>query len=119
MSDFETVANVGDIPEGEGRSYAVNGRMVGIFNIDGEYSAINDTCPHMGASLASGHVEGSAVTCPWHAWRFCVKEGTWLDNPNAKVKTDKYEVRLEGTHIQVKVPAPPQPPNPGESSTDS
>lgn len=117
MSDFETVAKIGDIPDGEGRSFAVNGRMVGVFNISGEYSAINDTCPHMGASLASGYVEGSAVTCPWHAWRFCVKEGTWLDNPNAKVKTDAYEVRLDGNEIQVKVPPPPKP-APQEDSSE-
>jgi nitrite reductase (NADH) small subunit/3-phenylpropionate/trans-cinnamate dioxygenase ferredoxin subunit len=104
MSDFQTVAKVGDIPIGEARAYQVNGKMVAVFNVDGEYSAINDLCPHMGASLASGYVEKETVTCPWHAWRFCITDGTWMDNPNAKVKTDCYAIRVEGNEIQVDVP---------------
>jgi len=107
MAEFTTVAKVGDIPENEGRSYPVEGRMIAIFNTGDEYSAINDFCIHMGASLATGYCEDGAVTCPWHAWRFSVKDGTWLDNP--KVKTDCYEVRVEGDDIQVFVPPPPQP----------
>ncbi len=110
MSEFCTVATVDDIPEGEGRAYPVDGRMVAVFRLNGEYSAINDTCPHMGASLASGYVEENVVTCPWHAWRFCVSDGTWMDNPNAKVKTEVYEVRVQDGVVQVKVPSPPVPP---------
>lgn len=104
MPEFHTVARVGDIPEGEGRCYPVDGTMVAVFNIGGRYSAINDTCPHMGASLASGYVEGEAVTCPWHAWRFSVTDGTWLENP--RVKTDAYEIRVIGDEIQVRLPDP-------------
>jgi nitrite reductase (NADH) small subunit/3-phenylpropionate/trans-cinnamate dioxygenase ferredoxin subunit len=107
MADFQTVAKVGEIPVGEGRSFPVNGRIVGVFNVDGEYRAINDICPHMGASLSSGPLDGTAVMCPWHAWRFCVNDGTWLDNPKSKVKTETYEVRVIGDEIQVLVPDPP------------
>ena len=106
MSDFETVARVGDIPEGEGRAFCVNGKMVAVFLTDGEYSAIDDLCPHMGASLATGYVEGSGVTCPWHAWRFCIKTGTWLDNPNSKTRTGTFAVRVVDQDIQVHVPDP-------------
>lgn len=115
MSDFEFVARTGDIPAGEGRSFPVNGRMVAVFHLDGEYFAINDTCPHMGASLASGYVENEAVYCPWHAWRFCVKDGTWLDNPKASLKTDCYDVKVEGDEIYVHVPDPPPRTPPAES----
>ena len=106
MSDFHTVAQVDEIPDGEGRAFAVDGVMVAVFMVDGEYFAINDTCPHMGASLATGYVEDGGVTCPWHAWRFCVQDGTWLDNPNAKVKTDAFPVRVQGNDIQVQLAAP-------------
>ena len=104
MSDFVTVARVGEIPPGEGRSYPVDGRIVGVFHIDGAYFAINDACPHMGASLASGYVENGAVICPWHAWRFSIKDGRWLDNPTSKLKVETYAVRVEGNEIQVCVP---------------
>lgn len=102
MAEFTTVAKVGDIPEGTGQAYAVNGRMVAVFNEGGKYSAIDDFCPHMGASLAGGHLQQGVVTCPWHAWRFDVCDGTWCDNP--KIKIDAFEVRVEGDEIQVLVP---------------
>ena len=108
MSAYQSVARVGDIPAGEGRCYSVAGKLVAVFLVDGEYHAINDTCPHMGASLAEGYVEDGAVYCPWHAWRFCVKDGTWLDNPKSSVKTDAYDVRLNGDEIQVRLPESPE-----------
>ncbi len=122
MTEFHTVAKVGDIPEGEGRSFAVDGKMVGVFLTGGEYCAIDDTCPHMGASLASGYLEDGAVTCPWHAWRFCVKDGTWLDNPDSRVKTTAFPVRIVGDEIQVQVTASESETSNGsteESPTDS
>ena len=104
MSEFVTVSKVGGIEDGTGQAFNVGGKMVAVFNCGGAYHAINDFCPHMGASLAGGYVEDEAVTCPWHAWRFSVKDGTWLDNPN--VSTDSYEVRVEGDEIQVRVENP-------------
>lgn len=102
MAEFTTVAKVGDIDEGNGASFAVNGRMVAVFNTGGQYEAIDDNCPHMGASLAGGYVENGIVTCPWHAWRFKTCDGTWCDNP--KVSIDSFEVRVENGEIQVDVP---------------
>jgi nitrite reductase (NADH) small subunit/3-phenylpropionate/trans-cinnamate dioxygenase ferredoxin subunit len=107
MSEFTTVAKTSDIPEGTGAAFAVNGRMVAVFNDGGKFFAIDDFCPHMGASLAGGPVENGIVTCPWHAWRFCVHDGKWCDNPRLKV--DNFEVRVEGDDVQVRV-VPKQPP---------
>lgn len=102
MTDFVTVAKVGEIEEGQGQAFPVNGRMVAVFNCGGEYFAINDFCPHMGASLASGYLEGETVICPWHAWRFRVTDGCWMDNP--KIKTENYPLRIVDGEIQVSVP---------------
>ncbi len=99
MTTFKTVAKVGDIPPGEGRAYELDGRMVAVFLIDGEYQAIDDFCPHMGASLAAGAVEAGLVICPWHAWCFKLSDGTWCDNP--KIKVDVFEVLIEGNEIKV------------------
>ena len=109
MADFQTVAHVGDIPEGEGRAFCVNGKMVAVFLANGEYSAINDLCPHMGASLAAGYVEDGGVTCPWHAWSFCVKTGIWLDNPNAKTAVPTINPGTLGNAamINIALAAPP------------
>lgn len=103
MTDFTTVAKTSDIPPGQGQAFPVNNRMVAVFNDAGTFFAIDDFCPHMGASLAGGYLEDGMVACPWHAWRFCVKNGTWCDNP--KIKIDAFEIRVVGDEVQVKVPA--------------
>lgn len=111
--EFQTVARTGDIPEGQGRCFSVNGTMVGVFLDQGRYFAINDFCPHMGASLAEGYVENGAVMCPWHAWRFSLCDGTWLDNSKSSIRTNSYPIRVEGDLIQVSVPNP-TPADPGQ-----
>jgi nitrite reductase (NADH) small subunit/3-phenylpropionate/trans-cinnamate dioxygenase ferredoxin subunit len=100
MSEFVTVAKVGAIPEGQGAAFIVNGRTVAVFLENGQYFAIDDFCPHMGASLAGGYLEDGIVTCPWHAWRFCVRDGTWCDNP--RISIDSFEVRVIDDQIQVR-----------------
>ena len=105
-NSFTTVAQVGDIPEGEGRAFVVHGRIVAVFLDQGAYHAIDDLCPHMGASLAAGALVDGVVMCPWHAWRFRICDGTWCDNP--KIKIDGFEVRVKDGQIQVRVPSPPE-----------
>lgn len=99
MSEFSFACKTDEIPEGCGKTVVVNGRLVAVFHCDGEFSAIDDLCPHMGASLGAGAVENGIVTCPWHAWRFSVKDGSWRDNP--KLKIDRFEVRVQGEEVLV------------------
>ncbi len=102
MSEFITVAKVGAIPDGQGGTFAIGDKLVAVFNRGGTYYAIDDLCPHMGASLGAGQLdEEGAVTCPWHAWRFEVCDGTWRDNPRLKIPS--YPVRIVGEEIQVSV----------------
>lgn len=115
MSEFTTVAKTVDIPQGTGSAFPVNGRMVAVFNEEGQFFAIDDICPHMGASLAGGHVENGTVSCPWHAWRFCIHDGTWCDNP--KIGIDRFDLRVVEDEIQVLVPNPEASP-PAVDQTD-
>ncbi|MFQ5950457.1 MAG: Rieske (2Fe-2S) protein [Candidatus Geothermarchaeales archaeon] len=62
--DFVTVARVGEIPPGEGRVTTVNGTKVALFNVDGEFYAIDNTCLHLGGPLGEGALEGTVVSCP-------------------------------------------------------
>jgi len=101
-ADFVTVARVGSIPEGRGGTFCVNKRLVAVFRSNDEYYAIDDLCPHMGASLGAGEVQEGVVSCPWHAWRFSICDGTWRDNP--RIKISSYEVRVVDGDIQVRVP---------------
>lgn len=105
MSAWRVVAKTNEIPGEGGRTFAVDGKLIAIFRVGEGYRAINDLCPHMGASLAEGYVENGAVTCPWHAWRFCLKDGLWLDSPKSSVRTDTYAVRVEGDELLIELPS--------------
>lgn len=99
MSEFVSVAHVDDIPVGKSKAFEVGDRLIAVFNDDGNLFAIDDMCPHMGASLATGHLEDSTVACPWHGWRFDVRDGSWCDN--RRLKTDTFAVRIVGDRIEV------------------
>jgi nitrite reductase (NADH) small subunit/3-phenylpropionate/trans-cinnamate dioxygenase ferredoxin subunit len=101
MAAFHTVCHVADLPEGEGRTVAVGNKLIAVFRTGGQYFAIDDVCPHMGASLSGGYVEGGIVTCPWHAWRFRLADGAWADNP--RIKIGCFLVRVVGEEVQVEV----------------
>lgn len=102
MSKFVTVARVGEIPEGRGKTFTVGDREIAVFHTAGQYFALDDYCPHMGASLGCGEVREGAVICDRHLWAFNLADGTCLDVPRMKAET--FEVRVEGDAIQVRVP---------------
>lgn len=98
---FVRVASVDDLKDGEGKEIEANGKKIALFKIDGEFFAIDNTCPHHGGPLGEGSLEDDVVTCPWHGWRFNVKTGVSPVVPTAKVKT--YEVKIEGDGVCVDV----------------
>ena len=102
MTTFQTVARVSEIPPGQCRAFSMGKYQVAVFNVDGEFRAIDDMCPHQGASLSAGHCDGGIVTCPLHAWRFDTADGTWLDSPRLKI--DVFPVRIVGDEIQIGPP---------------
>ena len=98
---FQTVARVGEILEGQGRAYEVEGRMIAVFLDGGQYYAIDDACPHQGAPLSDGIVFDRSVTCSWHGWRFSLENGRHLEGSRCRVGT--YPVRVVSDEIQVAV----------------
>jgi nitrite reductase (NADH) small subunit/3-phenylpropionate/trans-cinnamate dioxygenase ferredoxin subunit len=103
MTEYRTICRTGDIPAGEGKTVAVGSKLLAVFHEGSNFFAIDDVCPHMGASLSGGFVENGIVTCPWHAWRFRLSDGAWADNP--RIKTGCFPVRVVGDEIQVEVDA--------------
>lgn len=101
MAEFVTAAKSAEIPAGEGRMCDVRGRQVALFNVDGQFHAIDNTCLHRGGPLGEGELSGKIVMCPWHGWTYDVTTGECTFNPSVKV--EKLEVRLEGDEVQVSV----------------
>ena len=102
MNQFITVAKVGEIPEGRGRTFTVGDRRMALFSVAGNYYALADACPHMGASLGVGDVRNGTVICDRHLWAYRLEDGVCADSPNLKAET--FEVRIDGDRIQVRLP---------------
>jgi len=66
---------VGELPAGKSRRIQLSDVEVSVFNVEGVYYAIKDTCPHQEVSLSSGTVEGTVLTCPGHVWKFDLVDG--------------------------------------------
>jgi nitrite reductase/ring-hydroxylating ferredoxin subunit len=101
MSEFVKAMAAAELPPGKGTELSLGGRGVALFNVDGSYYAISNTCLHRGGPLGQGFVEGATVTCPWHAWMFDVRTGQNVVNGELKVAC--YETRVEDGQVLVKV----------------
>ena len=99
MGEFVRVTGTTDVKSGQGIVVEVNGKTLAVFNVNGAFHAIDNTCIHRGGPLGEGDLEGSVVTCPWHGWQYDVTTGACVANPAAKV--ERYEVKLEGTDVKV------------------
>ena len=69
------VASTQELPPGGAKQAQAGGRTLAVFNVDGTFYAIDDTCPHRGAPLSEGECVGSELICPWHDARFDLATG--------------------------------------------
>jgi 3-phenylpropionate/trans-cinnamate dioxygenase ferredoxin subunit len=102
MADFVRVARTDEIGPGEARLVEVKGRQIALFNVDGEYFAIDNMCTHEEASLAEGEVSGHEVSCPLHGAKFDIRTGEVLGRP-AYDDVARFDVRVTGNDIEIDV----------------
>ncbi len=100
---FTRAATVEELAPGTAKQVTLNGRKLALFNINGTFYAIEDTCPHRGGPLSEGELEGTQVTCPWHGARFDVTAGTHL-SPPAPRDVASFKVQVVGNEVQVDLP---------------
>ena len=86
------VAAYDDLVDGQARTVKVGKREIALARVGGEYFAIANLCLHMFGPLGEGYLDGHYLMCPWHGWRYDVRDGT-TDHPNADVRTYPVEVR--------------------------
>lgn len=101
MSDWVNVADKDEMPPGACRVVDVDDVMVAVYNLDGEFYAIEDICTHDGGELASGEIEGDQVICPRHGARFCIKTGEVLAPP-AYEDVETFPTRVQDDKVQVR-----------------
>src|SRR4030095_4019372 len=79
------VAPVAEVPPGTGRVADVDGKLLALFNVDGHYVAVDNTCPHRGGPLGEGDLDGHVVRCPWHGCAWDVLTGANVNNPAVRI----------------------------------
>lgn len=103
-----------ELPVGGRRIVEINGRSIGVFNVNDEFYAVRNRCPHKGAPLCRGMVtglvvgdlyefeyqrDGEILRCPWHGWEFDLKTGGSIFNPH-KMRVKSYPVSVEPTDVE-------------------
>ena len=119
MTTRHIVASVDEIAPGSSKIVDVNGRAIGIFNVNGEYFALLNRCPHAAAELCKGTIvglvqsddvgdyqlqrHGEFVRCPWHGWEFEIRSGQSYCDPR-KTRARIFEVKVVAGGELVKGP---------------
>jgi nitrite reductase/ring-hydroxylating ferredoxin subunit/hemoglobin-like flavoprotein len=97
------VGAAADIPVGERRIVNLDGALsLGIFHLDSGWYAIKNSCQHRGGPVATGELEGTTITCPWHGFQYDVTNGELLVDCHAKLET--YPVVVQDEDVFVRVP---------------
>lgn len=102
-SGWVSVAPAGSILPGDYAQVEVDDQYIAVFNVAGQFYAIDDVCTHDGGGLAGGVVEGDVVVCPRHGARFCLRTGAAL-TPPAYEPVRTYETRIVDGMVEVKSP---------------
>ncbi|MCG6869703.1 MAG: non-heme iron oxygenase ferredoxin subunit [Gammaproteobacteria bacterium] len=100
MSDWIEVAHNEEFPPGTWQVVEYEDMVIAVFNIDGEFYAIEDICTHDGETLTGGDLEGNEVICPRHGARFDVTSGEALTAPAYEDLTT-FEVRVDDGMVMV------------------
>jgi nitrite reductase/ring-hydroxylating ferredoxin subunit len=89
--------------EGEMRAFQGLGVEICLAQLAGEqFVAFGNRCPHQGAPLSAGRLDGHFVVCPHHGWAFDVSTGLAAEQCNPTLET--YEVRRYGSEVFVRFP---------------
>ncbi len=102
MPGFVRVADIQEIPPGQGKAFPVRGREIAIFNVGGTFYAVKNSCPHRGVALVQGSLQDAIITCPGHSWQFDLRTGDALDRPSTGIRC--YRVEIRGHSVWVEVP---------------
>lgn len=100
MTRFVKVGRADEIHPGGKQIYEVDGIMVVVVNLDGEYYCVEDVCTHDGGPLGEGKLDDGVLVCPRHGARFDVRTGDALTLPAFEPVTT-YEVRVENGDLLV------------------
>jgi nitrite reductase (NADH) small subunit len=99
---WHRISKVADCPPGSSIEVVANERVIALFNVDGEFFALDGVCPHQGGPLAEGTLKGCVVTCPWHGWLFDVRTGQHQFSRNTV--QPRFATKIEDDGVWIEIP---------------
>ena len=103
MATIMSVCATHELPSGARRVIEINDyEEVLVLNVDGRLYAISNICPHQGAALERGLIEGEILYCPLHRWGFALTTGTYIDDATIGVRL--YTVERHNGDILLHLP---------------
>jgi nitrite reductase (NADH) small subunit len=106
------VGKVSELGLGQRQIVEAEGRSIGVFNVDGSFYALKNSCPHQAAPLCLGSIkgmtmpsrpgeyiwarDGEILRCPWHGWEFDITTGRSIFNPH-RMRVKAYDVTVESS----------------------
>ena len=105
---YVKVAEVDSVTPGNSVAVKLEGNFIGIHNVEGEFFAIDNICPHVGGVLHAGKQEGGVIVCPIHQWKFDVKTGKCIWPGECELAT--FPLKVRGGDILVDLDSPSIPP---------
>ena len=96
------IAQTGELSPGTGKVVQADGHTIALFNVEGTFYALDNTCTHRGGPLGEGALSGDTVACPWHGAHFNVKTGA-VTVPPARTGVRSFPVKVEGSDVLVEV----------------
>jgi 3-phenylpropionate/trans-cinnamate dioxygenase ferredoxin component len=97
---WKPVILASSLPIGDFAQTEVDGTVIAVFNVAGEFLAIEDVCTHDGGGLAGGEMDNCQVICPRHGARFCLRTGAAL-TPPAYESVRTYATRVNNGMVEV------------------
>jgi 3-phenylpropionate/trans-cinnamate dioxygenase ferredoxin subunit len=102
MAEWIDVAKIDELTPGNRKIIVTDVAEIAVFNLDGEFFAIEDVCTHDGGELATGVCEGDQIICPRHGARFCIRNGKAL-TPPAYEDIETFPVRIDQGVVQINI----------------
>jgi nitrite reductase/ring-hydroxylating ferredoxin subunit len=91
------LCHIKELPPGKSQQFTIRDEKqsqieIAVFNMEGKFHAISNTCKHEGGPLSQGILKGKIVTCPWHGWKYSIIDGRAPHRGGDSVKS--YETKI-------------------------
>lgn len=98
---YHRLCRSSEIAAGQAKMFQIGDITIGLFQVGNQYHAMENSCPHAGASLAHGYLEGDEVSCRIHHWRFRVSDGKYLDADNESCDRLTFPTRVADGWVEI------------------